>query len=184
MDVPKEYTAQAQKLISYTYGRNATNFPLGIKMRYVKTYNKELQSFLRKDIIVLRSKQDWFLNSISHGNTWELTQIDNMNKNDHYHLRQTLMNLQTTDKKSYLFLGINRDERENSFAFTFPTKFEDDARDMIAQLAPYIIFQHDESALKYLTPEADKRAIESPWDETLNRDISDTDRITQHTKPK
>ena len=69
------------------------------------------------------------------------------------------MNLQTTDKQSYLFLGINRDERENSFAFIFPTKFKDDARDMITQLAPYIIFRHDESALKYLTPEAGSRAI-------------------------
>ena len=82
-----------------------------MRMRYVKVHERDIQSHLRQDILKLRSKQDWFLHSISHGTSWEFTTIDNMSKSDNYDLRQTLMLLKTENDKAYIFLGINWDEK-------------------------------------------------------------------------
>ena len=76
-------------------------------MRYVKVHERYIQSNLRQGIIKLRSKQDWFLHSISHGTSWEFTTIDNMSRSDKYDLRQTLMKLKTKDEKAYIFIGQN-----------------------------------------------------------------------------
>ena len=176
IDCPKDQIHNTQKLLSHTYGRSSTSFPLGIRMRYVKVHERDIQSHLRQDILKLRSKQDWFLHSIAHGTSWEFTTIDNMSKSDKFNLRQTLMQLKTKDEKAYLFLGINYDEKESGYTFTFAKKFENDARDMIAQLGPYLIHKHNQTVVRYMTADAGTRALENPWDPELGRAVTDLDK--------
>jgi hypothetical protein len=99
-----------------------------------------------------------------------------MSKSDKYDLRQTLMQLKTENDKAYIFLGINWDKKESGYTFTFAKKFENDARDMIAQLGPYLIHTHDRSVVKYMTVEAGTRALENPWDPELGRVVTELDK--------
>ena len=87
IDCPKDQVHNTQKLLSHTYGRSSTSFPLGIRMRYVKVHERDIQSHLRQDILKLRCKQDWFLHSIPNGTSWEFTTVYNMSRSDKYDLK-------------------------------------------------------------------------------------------------
>lgn len=73
----------------------------------------------------------------------------------------------TKDGKNTLFLGVNKDQRGDGDCLTFPLTLESEARDMVSQLASYLVFKHNKDILKYFKTPAVDRALASPWDNDL-----------------
>ena len=161
--------------MSHVYGRKATNWPLGIKMRYVKAFDKKEPSYIRRDILLLRSKQDWFLNSIEHSYNWELVSLEKISTDDPFNICKTLMEMKNKAGDLKLFLGVNWDNKEQAAVFTFPKVIEDEARDVIANIGPYLYHKFKKRVLKYLTPDAADRAKTNKWNEDEGRAVTEED---------
>ena len=78
----------------------------------------------------------------------------------------------TTRTNKQLFLSVD-EEYNGDVVFTFPKKYEDDARNRIADLGPYLQFKYgDLILLKHFTPDTAERALESPWDDNLQMAVT------------
>ena len=74
--------------------------------------------------------------------------------------------------KKTLFLTVDV-SWNGGIVFTFPAQYEDDARDRIADLGPFLHFKAGDTILiKHFTPEAAVRALDATWDEKLGRAVS------------
>ena len=58
-------------LFSKIYGSTVNSFPLQMRMRYVLSVKTNTNSKTKAQILKLRNKQDWFLGSITHAQSWE-----------------------------------------------------------------------------------------------------------------
>ena len=98
--------------------------------------------------------------------SFEIHNLDSKASGLEFTLREYIMQMTTRTNKQ-LFLSV--DEGYNGgVVFTFPKKYEDDARNRIADLGPYLQFKYgDLILLKHFTPDAAERALESPWDDNL-----------------
>ena len=70
-----------------------------------------------------------------------------------------------------------------AIAFTFPRKYEDEARNRIADMGSYLHFHEksDHILIKHFTPEAAGQILESPWSKKEQRDISTLDKFLDKT---
>ena len=67
----------------------------------------------KKQILTLCNKQDWFLGSITHAQTWDVATLDDITTPNTESLRTVLMDIRTKDKKGKLYLGVKKDTRDN-----------------------------------------------------------------------
>ena len=180
-------TNRIKTLFSQLYGSSATTFLLQIRMRYVLAVKNSTDSKTKNQILALRNKQDWFLSSVTHAQTWEIATLDKITNPNTKSLRTLLMNIKTKDKKSNLFLSVNEDARGDGIFFTFPTALKTEARDMISYFGTFLAYEHkDGDIYKYLKPDAAKRAKESSWDplthEAVTKENKALDRLMAETE--
>ena len=79
-----------------------------------------------------------------------LATIDKITKTNKQNLRTLLMDIDTKDKKSKLYLGINEDTRGDGVFFTFPTALETEVRDMIIHFGTLLAHETFPDVLLYL----------------------------------
>ena len=164
---------QLKTLFSLLYGSSATTFPLQIRMRYVLAIKNSTDSKTKNQILSLRNKQDWFLSSITHAQTWEIATLDKISFPNTNSLSTLLMNIKKKDTKSNLFLSVNEDSRGDGTFFLFPTALETKARDMISYFGTYLAYENKEGDIyTYLKPDAAKRAKEATWDLIKHEEVS------------
>ena len=164
-------------LFSKIYGSTVNSFPLQMRMRYVLSVKPNTNSKTKAQILKLRNKQDWFLGSITHAQSWDIQTLDDVTTPNTKSLRTFLMHIKTMDKASTLYLGINEDYRSDGHFFTFPSTLETEARDMISHFGSYIAHEHKTDALIYLRPEAAKRAETSTWDPIKREATSEDNKV-------
>jgi hypothetical protein len=94
-------------VIQSIYNSQATQFPLGIKMRFVPS-NIRLGTERINKLTKLRRRQEIFLSEIemSSARTWEIASLDSTIA-DQPSLRHLLMDIKTKDKNSKLFLSVD-----------------------------------------------------------------------------
>ena len=160
-------------LFSQLYGSRTTTFPLQMKMRYVLAIKNSTDSKTKNQILALRNKQDWFLGSVTHAQTWEIAELDKVTSTNTKTLRTLLMDIKIKDTKSTLFLGVNNDRRGDGVFFTFPTASETEARDMISYFGTYLAHVHTVEVLKYLKHDAAKRSKEATWDSDKHEAVTE-----------
>ena len=174
IEVKKDDIREAKNMFSAIYGASAKSFPLDIRMRYVPSILPSTNTRTKKQIQDLRKKQEWFLASITHAQTWDIQYLDKVISPNTKSLREMMMNFKTKDKTSPLFLSINEDRRGDGFFVTFPTTIETEARDMLSHFGSYLVYeQKNKEVLKYLTLEAGERSKRALWDPETETAISE-----------
>ena len=176
VECPKDKVEKVKKLMSFTYSYNLTKHPLGIRMRYVTLLEGNITTNTKNEVLRLRTKQEWYLNSISHVVSMDIKpgQLDYTNSKG-FNLRNELMKIKTKDKKNNLFLSIGK-SWDGGHTFTFPKQFEDDANDMIAGFGTFLYKKHSTDVIECLNEEARDRATNSDWDEAKGCAISQEDK--------
>ena len=154
VECPKTEMTKTKALIAKMYGSDASDYPLDIKLRYSPTITKDTTSYTKQKILALKTKQDWFLSSIEHATSFEITTLDRQSSRNEGSLRDYVMEMKTRDGKHALYLGVNEDPRGSGIVFTFAKKFEDEARDMVTNLPAYLAFKYTNKALVYFSVDA------------------------------
>jgi hypothetical protein len=165
-----------------TYNFKATQFPLGIILRFVPHFTrvgKTKQPKLHK----WRYKQRVFLQMIENPErpmsttNWEILTIDKEIKGFGT-LRKAIMKIPCkTNENESLFLSVDTSYfRSNEVIFTFLPKHESEARLFVANLVSYFHHNLDQTVLKELFhQEALVRAQNSIWDPENNEIITSID---------
>jgi hypothetical protein len=169
---------QTKEIMQSIYSSHATEFPLGIKMRFVPS-NLRIGTERINKLKKLRRRQELFLHEIviSSARTWEIASLDT-SIGEQPTLRQLLMDVKTKDDQFKMFLSVDTAYKKTDLViFTFLPRHEDEARNFITTLVPYMInkFKHLFMA-EYFTQEACERANESEWDSLLEKVITKDDK--------
>jgi hypothetical protein len=169
---------QTKEVIQSIYSSHATEFPLGIKMRFVPS-NLRIGADRINKLKKLRRRQEIFLHEIenSSARTWEIVSLDT-NIAEQPTLRTLLMKLKTKDGQFNLFLSVDTAYKKSDLViFTFLPRHEDEARTFITTLVPYMINKFKNFFMtEYFTQEACERANESEWDPIQEQVITKDDK--------
>ena len=159
-------------MIGRLYSTQRTTVPCGEAMRFVG-YSTRYQntSFLRK-LTTLRNKQAWFEASVGTMMTYKIAELDYRASKLTFTMRQLIMSMRAEDGCK-LFWTVDTAWNNDGIIITFPLKYGEEARNRIADLGPWVRhFKGDRAIMKYFTPAAAERALNSTWDEDDNRAIS------------
>ena len=165
VEVAREHALGAHTMFSDLYGSTSMTFSLDIWMRYVLTPSTSLTRQMQDGATTLRSKQVWVPDSIKHGQTWDILDLDSRIKDHKMSLRSMLMKIRSKEDKKPLFMSINEDKFGNGHLITFQPSKESEARDMIVQFGSYLIFEYSVGIVTSLTVAAATRAKAAAWDE-------------------
>ena len=174
IEVQKSNISKAKNMFSVIYGSSAKTFPLSIKMRYVPSILPSTNTRTKRQIQDLRKKQEWYIASITHAQTWDIQHLDKVIDPNTKSLRELMTAFKTKDKESPLFLGNNKDKRGDGYFVTFPTINKTETRDMLSHFGSYLVYeQKNKEVLQYLTMEAGERASKAKWDPETQTAISE-----------
>ena len=165
---------EVKAFMRQTYHSSQDHFPLMIRFRYVPVIDRSSTSHLKDKIRRLRSVQVDFLNSIDHATSWEIAALDYKSHSLSQTLREMIMSI-PNDNNEPLFLSVNEDKNIGGFIFTFPSKYEQKARDLVTEFPAYLKYIFGEDIKKYLTIPAGERLEDAIWDPNLGHVVSSAD---------
>ena len=175
-DANYEESAKAQLI--KLYQSSSSNWPLGIKLRYMRDVRFLCGTDALSKTIHLLGKHDRFQNGICSQRTKDILELDFVNSKVKKSLREILMKIKSTKRpSSSLFHSVdplwnNRDIH----IFTFLPDFMDQAQSIINQMVPYLMHLEGDHVRSYFTSEALARSDGCVWNEERGCAISDVDR--------
>jgi hypothetical protein len=167
-----------QKIYSFT----ATEFSLGIVMRFIPQYLRAKADKHQK-IIKWRNKQKCFLEGIESADrpmtatSWEILHL-NISVKKFGTLRKNIMEISCKKKQEEsLFLSVDTSFfRSNEVIFSFIPRNEAEARSFVSNIVTYYIQKYNEEQLRNIfQPEAIQRARQTIWDADKHEVISAAD---------
>ena len=112
----------------------------------------------------------------SYATTYEIASLEEKYEGLEMTLRAYIMTMEHSNGNR-LFLSVDWNWNKAAVLFVFPSSYNDEARDRIADLAPYVRYiagnAGDRALIKFFTPEAAERAMHSPWNVELGRAVSE-----------
>ena len=196
IEVIKGTAAPIIKSISRMYSKTLCNYPDNEKMRFIPSPTYIQNTYIHERYSELISRQNWFLMYSKNMTSFEINDLDTKASQLPKSLRHYLMEMKNRQNKP-LFLTVDAGWN-GGIVFTFPAQYEDDARDRIADLGPYLHFiAGDMILIKHFNPGAAAQALDTPWDPKLGRAVStpqgdleeilkecDEEEWMKHTGPK
>ena len=164
IEVAREHSLAARTMFSALYGSSVNSFLLDIWMRYVITPSPSLTAQMRDGAATLRHKQVWVPESIEHGQSCDILDLDTIIKDHSLSLRSMIMKINSKEDKQQLFMSVNEDKFGDGHFFTFRKSKESKARNMIVQFGSYLIHLYSETIISSLIVPVATRATSSPWD--------------------
>jgi hypothetical protein len=163
------------------YSMKSVHFPLGIVLRFVPhigRFKEKIERFRNA-----WAKQQILLNGIENNRnlsatSWEIISLDTK-KGPYESLRKIIMGIESKRTPGeHLFQSVDCSYyRGNEVLFSFLPRHENEAREFVANLVPYMLNTHPDAGVKsFFHPEAVDRAMESEWDETQNVVITALDK--------
>jgi hypothetical protein len=169
------------------YGTSATTFPLGIKMRFVPEYRAG-QISLNQKIAVLRNRQERFLALTMSVHYFQTSVLDRTDVafGEYLTMRNAIMSIvhpQDTNSPNpkKLFHAVNPHWHDpNAICFTFLRAYEDEAREYIVGLLPFLYTiagnaTHCQRLHDFFSFHAVEFAESNRWDVTNHRLITAED---------
>lgn len=157
-------------MLSKLYCKGDEFGPDGEKMRFIPSPTHTQHSKVLKCFSDIIRRQAWFQEGIVRISSTDVLNIDGR-ADPLPRLRMMVMKMKTSHGKR-MFIGID-EFWDGSTSFIFPKIFEAEARNRIADLGSYLYFHNGELGekvlLRHFTPAAAARAIQSPWNEELQR---------------
>ena len=166
---------EVKALMRTTYSTSQNEFPNKMKLRYVPVIDRNSTSHLKDKIRKLRRLQIDFLNSIDHATSWEIAALEYKSHTLPKNMREMIMEIPNNENEP-LFIAINEDKNTGGFVFTFPSEYEQKARDYVTEFPAYLKFKYGEDIKKYLTQPAGDRLEDAIWDAELGHVISSADK--------
>lgn len=175
--IPDDKTFRKTKaILQQTYGSKATTFPLDIKLRMVPMLKPYWDPERIMKIKKLRSRQGSFLKAIA---TTNCRSGDIMNLEAPTGglpaLRSLIMSERTKDDSGPIFLSVDYAyKRDDLVVFSFLPRNEREARELVTNLAAYMILKYksNPAIYEYFTPDAYDMIEDAEWDEDNQRLIT------------
>ena len=166
LEVERRAQQATEDIVAKMYGYGVSEFPAGIKMRYVKTIDKNIPTHTKNKIIALKRKQEAFLRSIEHATSWDIETLDHKSSKAEKTLREFLMELKTEENDDEMFVSVSTEPRRgDGVVFTFAKVYEAEARNMVAQLPSFLCSKHGVGVFEYFSHDAVERAKAAPWND-------------------
>ena len=137
-EVNRTNRRQAKQRLGQIYARDATSFPLGIKLRLMGPLSDLMNFHTRTKVSALRLRQLQFCNHMRGMRTWELHTIDQPDETTGLTLRKRLTDIRSQKDGFQLFHSVDPSYIGDAVQFTFHPNREEEARAMITGLIPYL----------------------------------------------
>ncbi len=176
----KSAADRATKLFNFdVYKDTAVHFPLGIVLRFIPHISQLNTDKKRGFHRLAWELQQTFLNGIENSRfltatSWEIAALDQKTDSSES-LRKLVMGVESKRRLGeHLFLSVDYSFfRQNEVLFSFLPRHEQEAREFVTNLVPYILNTHPEEAVKsYFHADAVDRALNSFWDNDNKEVIS------------
>jgi hypothetical protein len=172
--------ARAIKLFNFdVYKDTAIHFPLGIVLRFIPHISQLTTDKRRALHQSAWDLQRIFLNGIETNRfltatSWEIASLDRgIDSLDS--LRKLIMGVESKKRiNEHLFLSVDYSYfRTTEVIFSFLPRHEQEAREFVANLVPYILNTHPADGVKsYFHADAVDRALNSYWDDNSKEVVS------------
>ena len=143
-EVNSSHRRQAKQRLAQIYARDATSFPLGIKLRLVWPLSDLMNFNTRTKVSALRLRQLQFCSNMRGMRTWELHTIDQPDERTGLTLRQRLTAIRSQKDGFQLFHSVDPSHIGDAVQFTFHPNREEEARAMVIALIPYLRWKMSE----------------------------------------
>ena len=178
VEVERGVEKLAARLISRVLKLDSFRRRCKLKVRFVSTLTAQIRgSQLGEKIKKCQFKHGQMIFSLSRAYTWELgPNIDESNsETGGKTLRDIIMEMKTREGDNNLFVGIDKKWGfDDGWTLTFGKKVQDEAREMITNMGPYLMHKWGAKAMQgWLTPAAIERASECMWDPEKERIITE-----------
>jgi hypothetical protein len=168
----------AKTIQSYT--RKALASPefkksFGIRMHLIPRLTFRDSPHQKKKFQVALQKHSHLVACLERAYTWELgADIEHdSQKLGMVNLRALVFRWKAKGTEEQLFVGIDKKwGKDGGYTFTFPKKFEPEAREKLACLPAYLHREHGDEIFRWFTPDAKERALAMEWDDKEERPIS------------
>ena len=161
----KDFT-EASDALKVMYRQGATDFPMGIHLRFMPIMTNISENFLLK-MQIFRTQQDDFLNSILTAVSTDIKLMDAQIQG-HKTLRNFIMNLKhkgTNGSIDQLFLSVDCMWNDSTkFIFAFVIGHDKAANRMVNTLAAHMLARNQERARLFFTHQAIESAETMQWD--------------------
>ena len=175
IEVPRDRKESTYRMLNVIFGSSSTIKLLGRDLRMTPVITADTTSHQKEKINHLIEKQRKYLNNISTAISYDLGDIDYVSKSLNITMRTMIMNIESVDNSTPLFLSIDYNDYSGGYVLTFPEHKENEARDYIAQLPSFLHWLYGDDVLELLTDYAVERAHAAPWSEEHMRAISQED---------
>ena len=181
-EVNRTHRRQAKQRLAALYARDASSFPLGIKLRSVWPLSDLMNFHTRSKVAALRLRQLQFCNNMRGMRSWELHTIDLPDDSTGITLRQRLTAIRSQKDGFQLFHSVDPSHLGDAVQFTFHPNREEEARAMVIALIPFLRWkmaeeQPDLSAVarerffskalyRHFSRNALDRAVDAIWNPT------------------
>ena len=177
IEVPRSKKDYIYRRLQQVFGLNNRTRILGRRLLMVPIIRPTTPTHKIIKIKHLIDKQMKFLMNIKTAKIWDFTEIDYPHAVLGLTAREMIMGIPPLDgSDAAVFLGVDYNKRDECFEVTFPKYLDTQVRDIIAQLPSIIAYIYTDQALELMTPSAQERAVDAPWDEDAMCAISKEDR--------
>jgi hypothetical protein len=155
---------ETSAILRVLYHQGATDFPLGIRLRFMpQVQNMDENTLLKNQI--WRVQQFDFLDKIQTAGTSDIKLLDAAIQGEKT-LRNFIMNLKHTGTKDTLFLSVDTQWNDPSrCVFSFIVSHDNEAIRMVHTLAAHVLIKNATRANNCFTNEALERAATFKWDQ-------------------
>ena len=158
------------KAIAHMYSSKRKCPPQKEKMRFVPYPKFVTNTSTKIQYNLIKNMQGWFIAGTSFASSFDISDLDEV-YDGLPNLRDFIMEMQYNGEK--LFTSVDFSFNGKCVLFVFPTDYENEAHNKIADLPSYAMYKHGLKFLqKYFHPEAYERAEQAPWNEEEGRAVS------------
>jgi hypothetical protein len=144
---------------------------LALSKIYAHSYafSPEINSMISPDtcqnVTRLRSRQDNFQQQILSAISWDISALDFVDVKIGRSLREPVMKIESRQTPGQqLFHLVDETWNQNGFHFAFSSTVKAEARAMMMSLIPFLVHHYNDSAVKWISSSAKRRAAGASWD--------------------
>lgn len=177
IEVPRSKKDYIYRRLQLIFGINNRTRILGRRLLMVPIIKPTTPTHKIVKIKHLIDKHMKYQMNLKTAKVWDFTEVDYKHPILNLSVRDMIMDIPPLDgSDAPVFLGIDYNKRDECYEVTFPKYMDTQVRDIIAQLPSIIAHIYTDVALELLTPSAQERAVDAPWDENEMCAISKEDR--------
>jgi hypothetical protein len=162
---------EVQEILSKLYSSRATEFPLGMRMRYVSIIHDISSMKALEKFHLLRNRQDGWCQQHQAKTVDTLAAVDTIAGTTGKTLRDMIMAIPATtgNTSTPLYMAINAPWRGKGFVISYHPDKADEAATILNGLYPRLFAQYGDSINNFFTAKGLKKGRTMTWDPVTNQ---------------